>query len=649
MPMTRLTLLALPLLAGCFRLTPDDLAKAQDADGDGEDARAYGGVDCDDADASVNSTAVELCDGVDNDCDGNVDEADAEDALTFYADADGDGFGDLEQVAMGCEIPSGHVEDATDCDDSDPAVRPDAIEICNGIDDDCDEQIDPGDAAPGTWYADADADTFGDPDTSEETCEPQEGWVTDATDCDDTETDINPGAAEVCDSIDNDCDGQADEDDATDMSEWYPDLDGDGFGDQDAEPVEACDAPSDHVADLSDCNDAEPTVHPDATEICDQLDNDCDGDVDYELNVGTGAGDYSTIQAAVDAASFSSGDRICVHAGTYRENLTIDRNVWLEGEEKDSTIIDGGLAGRVLTVAGTDSAATVKGFTLTRGTSNQGAAISTNGSTLVFEDLLIKDNVAVSSGQCLGAIIHMGGSAAPEWRHIQVHDNDADCGESWGLIYTRDHMTAGFDHLSVRGNVITSGGRAKGGLMAYYGNYEVTNAVFAGNTIEHVPNGSFGDTDIRGGLFSLVQGSISLENVTIHGEQCINPAGSITGCIGYVDGGSTGSFMNVSVTGTSTSYSTMQASIVDGPASYAYSNFSSYGAPGFSGVTPSPSLGNLTATPGFEDTTPVAPTAWDLRLATGSALIDAGDAGILDTDGSTSDIGAYGGPGGDSW
>ena len=319
-PMTRLTLLALPLLAGCFRLGPADLEKAQDADGDGEDARAYGGLDCDDADADINTAATEMCDGVDNDCDGNVDEGDAADAVIFHADADGDGWGDPEMSTQACVAPSGFTEDDTDCDDTDAAVNPDAAEICNGIDDDCDAQVDPGDAAPGTWFADADGDGFGDPDTSELTCEPQEGWVTDNTNCDDTAAATSPEATETCDGIDNDCDGDVDEDDASDVSEWYPDQDGDGYGDGDEEPVEACDAPSDHVADATDCND---------TETCDQLDNDCDGDVDYELNVPTS--DYPTIQSAIDAASFASGDRICVQAGTYAENLLIDRDVHLEG------------------------------------------------------------------------------------------------------------------------------------------------------------------------------------------------------------------------------------------------------------------------------------------------------------------------------
>ncbi|MEC8424942.1 MAG: MopE-related protein, partial [Myxococcota bacterium] len=96
------------------------------------------GSDCDDSTAAVNPDAMERCDDIDNDCDGTIDEDDATDGSTWYADGDGDGFGDPAASAAGCDAPVGHVSDATDCDDTDGSVHPGATEVPgNGDDDDC--------------------------------------------------------------------------------------------------------------------------------------------------------------------------------------------------------------------------------------------------------------------------------------------------------------------------------------------------------------------------------------------------------------------------------------------------------------------------------------------------------------------------------
>jgi len=97
--------------------------------------------DCDDNDPSAHPDGVEICDGRDNDCDDLIDE-EATDAQRFYADADDDGFGDDGLSMLSCEQPDGYVAKSGDCDDEDKAVFPGAEEICNGIDDDCDDAID---------------------------------------------------------------------------------------------------------------------------------------------------------------------------------------------------------------------------------------------------------------------------------------------------------------------------------------------------------------------------------------------------------------------------------------------------------------------------------------------------------------------------
>jgi hypothetical protein len=128
------------------------------------------------------------------------------DPLTFYADADGDGYGDPDSTAEACSAPSGYTADATDCDDTEAAANPGAAEVCDKLDNNCDGSIDEG--VTETFYADADGDGFGDADSTVLGCTPPSGAVADATDCLDTDATVYPGAAEVADDgIDQDCSG----------------------------------------------------------------------------------------------------------------------------------------------------------------------------------------------------------------------------------------------------------------------------------------------------------------------------------------------------------------------------------------------------------------------------------------------------------
>jgi hypothetical protein len=241
-------------------------------------------TDCNDADGSVNPGAAEICDGIDNDCNGSIDLSDSSDAATWYADVDGDGYGDVSATSVACDAEAGWVADATDCDDTDPSVNPGATEYCDDIDNDCDGYIDPSDSADATtWYEDWDADGYGDPSLWYTTtaCSMPDGYtsVDLATDCNDVDASINPDATEVCDGVDNDCDGEIDPSDSSDSLTWYADVDGDGYGDAAATAL-ACDASDGWVADATDCDDEDAAVNPAATEVCDGVDNDCDGELD---------------------------------------------------------------------------------------------------------------------------------------------------------------------------------------------------------------------------------------------------------------------------------------------------------------------------------------------------------------------------------
>lgn len=218
----------------------------------------------------VNSDHDAACEA--DDCD------DTDPAITVpYADADGDGYGDAAAPADTCEAEVGFVWDGSDCDDTSAAIHPGAIEICDdaNTDEDCDGLADDDDSSvAGTTSAYADEDGDGSGGVA--------GWFCDGVatsgDCDDAEPASYPGATEVCDHLDNDCDGDIDGD-AVDKTVWYPDADGDGFTDPEISAVH-CSAPDGYTAesDQPDCDDADSDVHPGAVEILDdQIDQDCDG------------------------------------------------------------------------------------------------------------------------------------------------------------------------------------------------------------------------------------------------------------------------------------------------------------------------------------------------------------------------------------
>jgi hypothetical protein len=219
-------------------------AGADDADADGYTAD----VDCDDSDPEVNPGADEVCDAIDNNCEGGIDEG-------FDVDED-------TYTTCGADGTVGTGDD--DCLDSNSSVNPGAEELCNGEDDDCNDIIDDGD--------------FDDDNDGADDCT--------GGDCDDSDPTVRPGALELCDGLDNDCDDAIDE--------IFPDVDVDG------------------VSECTDCDDTDNANFPGNIETCDGQDNDCDCDSDTNNDgTLCGEGDDGVDENAIDSDNDGVGCLDC--------------------------------------------------------------------------------------------------------------------------------------------------------------------------------------------------------------------------------------------------------------------------------------------------------------------------------------------------
>ncbi len=280
--------------------------------------------------------------------DGSGDDGGADsDVDTGVVDDDGDGYAEVDG----------------DCDDDNKAVSPDADEICDEIDNDCDDVTDEAGALDAqTWYPDEDGDDYGDeeaegvvacdppdddytidntdcndgsgdyyPGANAEICDDEDrncdgspdgadgdgdGFKGCEDDCDDTDYDINPDAQEVCDDddVDEDCDEAIDDSDTSvdegSKSAWYYDGDGDSYGSED-DYLLRCDPTGSYTSDNdADCDDSRGDVSPAGTEVCDDIDadEDCDDRSDDADPEGPDAGSLNTFYTDDDGDGYGDPD-----------------------------------------------------------------------------------------------------------------------------------------------------------------------------------------------------------------------------------------------------------------------------------------------------------------------------------------------------
>lgn len=267
----------------------DGDGKPDCTDGDDDGDGTSDNEDCAPNDPEVHLNAQEACNGIDDDCDGLTDEMDATGCIPYYLDSDSDGQG-TDTVPPTCLC---YPDPATlytafgwgDCDDLSDSTYVGALELCNGVDDDCDGFTD-------EWLPDfnldGEADCVDDDDDGD--------GAPDSEDCAPFDPTVTPGAVEVCNGKDDNCEDGADEPGSLGCFDYMLDVDGDGMGKDDYPSKCLCEPnPLTHyTAEVyGDCNDANPAVFDDAVEVCNYIDDDCDGLTDE--GVASPCGDCSSV------------------------------------------------------------------------------------------------------------------------------------------------------------------------------------------------------------------------------------------------------------------------------------------------------------------------------------------------------------------
>jgi hypothetical protein len=415
-------------------------------------------LDCDDTDSAINPDAAEVCDGIDNNCNDLIDDADPAVDLTtgstWVADSDGDGFGDDATAVDACAAPAAHVADGGDCDDSNETINPAATEVCDlfGTDEDCsgaaddaDPNVDP--ASQSLFYVDGDGDGYGsDTDAGVLLCEAVSGLVLSNTDCDDVDIEVNPGATELCDGIDNDCDSEVTEAGLatfTDSAGTVTDYTGLLTGDASA------------PAAMSLSTDGELAV--------------CEGtwyvNLDVAANVDIVNPSGTPSDVVLDGANTATvvsvaTDGIAVHL----EGISIENGYGSGDSFSLSLGFNGG--GIDCTATGTTLTATSLDiqYNETALDSGVGGGIGLFGCAASFDDVVIANNVAAFGG---GIWVDSG---TLDLSNSVVSDNVADLYGGGMMLYDfTDVATVSLDEVDVRDNFAAQYGGGAMMLSDYFG------------------------------------------------------------------------------------------------------------------------------------------------------------------------------------
>ena len=611
----------------------DDDPDLEPADADG-DGYSTCGNDCDDADPTTYPAAPELCDGLDNNCNGVV--------ATDETDDDGDGA----------------AECAGDCDDTDVTLNvmdldADGWTTCDGDCNDTNAALDPADADGDGWSScDGDCDDD-DPDLDLADAD-GDGHTTCDGDCDDTSTDAYPGAPELCNGQDDNCNGVTPADEQ--------DVDADGWL--------ACE----------ECDDADPAVHPAAAEVCGYgVDDDCDGTVDEgctcplyvdgaavgSLEQGTWDDPFLDLTTAFDNLTIACFE-VHVAPGSYAPgpNLDGDDLILRSIDGSAATVIDAGGSSRCMKFK--NAQLVLDGFTLRNGNIDKGAGLMVEGSSTTVEiaGCVFEDNTCTHDGYGAGVYVT---DSADFWMHDSIlRDNICDSGDSnngsdGGGLFA-DAAAILVEDCEFTGNEAGDGGA----IATDEATGTVNRCLFAGNLAWDTEPGS--GALHGGGALAVYKGSLDLTNNLIVDNESSDEAGGllVTDSDGRVDldnctlayntslyGGAglhVGEGGNVWMRNSIIAYNDgdagMAADAVDGAPSQTYCDVFGnltvdYGA---NTTDLTGSNGNISDPPlfmSFVDNDD--PTDDDLHLDAGSACIDTGDPTVLDFDGTNSDMGAYGG------